>query len=235
MNILLQGAMNEEIDFFLEYYKPYEERIFQGFCFYIADFKGNKVIISKTEKGIINATMATTIALMEFSIDLVINQGCAGAHTEHLKIGDIILGEKAVYINDFKAMQKSIGEGSNSLDWIPNKKRCYETYSTKSYLEIAKNVKFDSNVKVGIIGSGDMHSREYDRIMYLNKLFGEDCEDMESAAALRVCEIFGVDKLALRVISNNDLLLTEFNKTTCKALQKFVIDLINDIIEKISR
>ena len=152
-----------------------------------------------------------------------------------LKIGDIILGEKAVYINDFKTVQKSIGEGSNSLDWIPNKKRCYETYSTKSYLEIAKNVKFDSKAKVGIIGSGDMHSREYDRIMYLNKLFGEDCEDMESAAALRVCEIFGVDKLALRVISNNDLLLTEFNKTICKVMQKFVIELINDIIEKFSR
>ena len=231
MNILLQGAMNEEIDVFLEYFKPFEEKNIKGFLFYISDFKGHKIIISKTEKGIINATMSTTIALIEFDVDLVINQGCAGAHKETLKVGDIIIGEKAVYINDFKSQPKDLGEGSNSLDWLPNTKRCYEIFSTEKYLNIAKQIKFNGTVLVGILGSGDMHSREVDRIYYLNSLFGEECEDMETAAALKVCETFGVDRLALRVISNNDLISIPIDKSTCKRVQEFAIKLLNVILD----
>ena len=231
MNILLQGAMNEEIDVFLEYFKPLKEKNVHGFLFYISEFNGHKIIISKTEKGIINATMATTIALMDFDVDLVINQGCAGAHKETLKVGDIILGEKAVYINDFKSQPKGLGEGSNSLDWLPNTKRCYEIFSTEKYLNIAKQIKFNGNILVGTLGSGDMHSREVDRIYYLGSLFGEECEDMETAAALKVCETFGVDKLALRVISNNDLLSIPIDKSTCSLAQKFVIEFLNIILD----
>ena len=172
MNILLQGAMNDEIDVFFEYFKPLKEKNLKGFLFYISEFNGHKIIISKTEKGIINATTATTLALMEFDIDLVINQGCAGAHKETLNVGDIIIGEKAVYINDFKSQPKTLGEGSNSLDWLPNTKRCYEIFSTEKYLNIAKQIKSDRNVLVGTLGSGDMHSREVDRIYYLNSFFG---------------------------------------------------------------
>lgn len=231
MNILLQGAMNEEVDLFLEYFKPLNEKNVKGFLFYISNFKGNKIIISKIKKGIINATMATTIALMEFKIDLVINQGCAGAHKESLKVGDIILGEKTVYINDFKSKPKALGEGSNSLDWLPNTKRSYVVFSTEKYLKIAKDIKFNENIVVGTIGSGDLHSREVDRILYLKGLFGEDCEDMETVASLKVCENFGVDRLALRVISNNELLSIPLDKRICRIMQEFVVKLVNEILK----
>ena len=230
MKILLQGAMEEEIDVFLKHYEPFETKIIHGFEFYISKQAKDTIIISKTKKGIINATIATTIALIEFKPDLVINQGCAGGHTESVKLGDIVLGEKTVYINDFKSERKGNGEGSNSLDWIPTRKRCYEVYSTKEILVVAKRVEYNGNVIVGTLGSGDMLSREYDRINYMHGLFGEVSEDMESAAVMKVCEDFEVNRLAIRIISNNELLLQDMDKSTCKTLQDFVIKVVKEII-----
>lgn len=232
MMILLQGAMDEEVDVFLDYFNIDEKKSIGGFDFYFSSYKGHKIIISKTQKGIINATMSTTIGVKEFAPDLVINQGCAGGHTEKAKKGCIIIGEKAVYINDFKSEQRAKGEGSNSLDWKPNPKRSYVVETTKSLLEIAKGIDKSKNVFVGTLGSGDLHSKEYDRIVYLNSLFGEDCEDMESVASLKVCKNFNVDRIALRVISNNDILLQDWDKSVCKKMQLFTIKLVDRIIEQ---
>lgn len=230
MVILLQGAMNEEIDVFIENYKPYETKNINGYDFYISDYKNHTIIVSKTNEGIINATIATLVAIKEFAPDIVINQGCAGGHTLQAKQGCIIIGEKAIYINDFKSIHKDKGEGSNSLDWIPNAKRSYEIYSTKKLLDIAKETDKSENVFVGVLGSGDMLSREYDRIVYLNSLFHEDCEDMESAAVFKVCEVFNIDRIALRVISNNELLLQEMDKNICRKMQYFVIKFIDKVL-----
>jgi len=230
MVILLQGAMDEEVDVFLEYFKPFEKKDINGYDFYISSYKNHKIIISKTKEGIINATIATLVAIKEFTPDIVINQGCAGGHTLHAKQGYIIIGEKTVYINDFKSIHKDKGEGSNSLDWIPNAKRSYEIYSTKKLLDIAKNLKKKDDVFVGVLGSGDMLSREYDRIIYLNSLFNEDCEDMESAAVFKVCDVFNVQRIAFRVISNNELLLQKMDKQMCGKMQDFVIKYVDKLL-----
>lgn len=231
MVILLQGAMDVEVDVFLEHFKPYETKIIHDFEFYVSVLKEHTIIVSKTKKGIINATMATTIALMEFKPDLVINQGCAGATTQKLNVGDIVVGEKAVYINDFKTIQKAQGEGSNSLDWYPNTKRSYEIYSTKELLDIAKQIDYLGGLVQGTLGSGDVFSREYDRIIYLTKLFNHDCEDMESVAALKVCDVFNVNRLAVRIISNNELLGLSFDRGVCKDMQHYVIKLVDKILQ----
>lgn len=232
MNILLQGAMDEEINVFCEYYKPQETKVIKGYEFFIAKNNDNNIIISKTQKGIINATISTILALTTFDIDIVINQGCAGSHREDFVVGDIVIGKSAVYINDFKSATKKKGEGSNSLDWSPNKKRSYEIPSTKELVELAKKVEYKGNVFLGKLGSGDLHSKEYDRIKYLRSLFGEDCEDMETIASLKVCESFDKQRLSIRVISNNDLISQEFDKSQCVKSQKFVIEIVDSLISK---
>ena len=170
------------------------------------------------------------LALTEFNIDIVINQGCAGAHREELIVGDIVIGEKAVYINDFKSICNKKGEGSNSLDWQANIKRSYEIYSTKKLVDAAKKLNYGKKLFVGTLGSGDLLSREYDRIKYLNTIFHQDCEDMETVAAFKVCETFGVNRLGIRIISNNELLEQVLDKSQCLVLQKFIIELVEKII-----
>lgn len=230
MIILLQGAMDEEVDLFVEHYKPAETATVAGYGFRIADYNGNTIIVSQTEMGIINASVATAVGVMRFKPDLVINQGCAGAHEERLGIGDIIIGESSVYINDFKTVTTGAGGGSNSLSWIPGK-RSYRVESAPQYVKTAESVSYGGRKYTGVLGSGDLFSKEVDRINYLHSVFGEACEDMESVASLKACRSFGVDGLALRIISNNELTGSEFDYGTCATLQKFVIKLVDEITE----
>ena len=228
MTIIIQGALDVELDVLLGHFKPHTVKRIAEYDFHIASYRGNDVVISQTGVGLINATVATTVGINEFRPDLVINQGCAGGHTEDTHYGDLIIGEKTVYINNFYTNAKKKGEGSDSLDWYPCK-RSYVVPSTPKYISAAKSIPFDGTKKVGILGSGDIFSKEVDRINYMHGLFGELCEDMESVASLKVCEMFNVDRLALRVISNNELTLEDFSYEPCKPLQAFVISLIDKI------
>lgn len=229
MTILVQGAMDCEIDVLLDYFSPAEVKILAGYHFYVANYKNSKVVISKTEMGIINASTVTTIAIEEFQPDLVINQGCAGGHIQSIKNGDLIIGEKAVHINDFRTNPKRLGEGSNSLEWRPSKSRSYVVESTKKYIDIADNIDFEGQKYIGILGSGDLLSKEVDRINFLHSTFGELSEDMESVAALRVSERFGVDRIAFRIISNNEITNEVLDLSVCNTLQKFVISFIDRV------
>ena len=229
MTIVIQGALDEELDVLAQRFKPAEVKTVAGFDFFIAPYKDNKIVLSKTGVGLINATASTTIAVNEFHPMLIINQGCAGGHVEDVKIGDLIIAEKTVYINNFYTHKKGLGEGSDSLTWYPCK-RSYAVDSTKKYVTAAEQIAYSGRKIVGTIGSGDIFSKEADRIHYIHSLFGELSEDMESVAALKVCELFGIDRLALRVISNNELTGDDFTYDVCKPLQRFVIDLIDKII-----
>ncbi len=232
MKILIQGATSDEIDVLTEYYKPSVKNEIAGYEFFESDFAGHKIIISLTQKGIINATTSTTIALLKFAPDIVINQGCAGAHIESLKVGDIVIGEQAKYINDFKMPVKPAGSGSNSLEWTPHTSRSYATKSTEELVSIAKQVKTTSKVVVGALGSGDIFSREVDRIHFLHNAFNNLSEDMESASVLKVCEQFNSKRIAFRIISNNELTNLAFDASTRATMQKFVMDFVSILISK---
>ena len=230
MKILLQGAMDEEINHFIDYFKPHSKKTIYGYDFFVASYKNNSIILSKTREGIINATLSTTLALQEFSPDIVINQGAAGAHSTDLHIGDIVVGESCVYMNDFKTKPRGKSEGSNPFDWFPNKKRSYVVESSLSLVDLAKNISFNSKIVCGRLGSGDLSSKEYDRIMNLEKHFCHLSEDMESVASMKVSETFGKDHIAIRIISNNELLLEKLDFSICKNLQKFIILLVDKIL-----
>lgn len=229
MTIIIQGAMDEELDVLLAHF-AHEEKAIGGYRFYTSNYKGHKIVISKTEVGVMNAGIATTIAINEFCPDLVINQGCAGSHIAEIANGELIIGEKIAYINCFNTNPKQAGEGSNSLEWHPSHKRSYVLQSTPKYVKLAASLPFDGKRHVGTLGSGDLYSREVDRINFLHQLFGELCEDMESVACVKACEAFSVDRLALRIISNNEITQEEFDIDVCRTLQKFVIELIDKII-----
>lgn len=229
MTIVIQGAMDCELDELIEYFKPNAVKTVAGYNFYSSSYNGNEIILSKTGVGMINASVATTICINEFKPSLVINQGCAGGHTPEMKNGDLIIGEKSVYINNFYTNPKKVGEGSDSLDWYPCK-RSYVVECTPKYVDLAKGIAFVDKKYIGILGSGDIFSKEIDRINFLHGLFGELSEDMESVAALKVCELFNVDRLALRIISNNEITHEAFDYGVCKILQKFVIMFIDKII-----
>ena len=224
--ILIQGAMDIEVEYFIRNLEKKEKHIIAGYEFYTGYIHTSKIIISKTLVGVVNATTATTIGIMTFHPDIVINQGIAGAHRTNIHIGDIVIGEKCCNINAFSMPTKKEGCSSNPFEWEPNKRGEEIQNGDKTLVTVFKDF-FESNyengIYTGILGSGDVFNREYDRIMWLQKRFHHLSEDMESIGMYCVCNQFEIPCVGIRIISNNELTNEKLDKEQAIKLQELFI------------
>lgn len=230
--ILIQGALDIETEYMTNLLKNKKTKKIAEYEFSEGTISGIKVIVSKTLVGTINATIATTIGITNFNPDIIINQGIAGAHQENLHIGDIIIGEKCCNINSYKMPIKNKGDGSNPFEWELNKRAKNVQCADSRLINIVEHslISNGNNIHKGILGSGDVFNREYDRIIWINKAFHNLCEDMESIGAYSVCNKFKVPCIGIRIISNNELLREEINKEKAVELQKEIVNILNDLV-----
>ena len=203
--ILIQGANEREVLAYVNHFKNFDVKTIDNYVFYDGEYEDYEVIISVTGSGVINAAASTMVGIYNFKPDIVINQGTAGAHLPELKIGDILVGEYAVYINKLETSIKSAGEGSNSLEWTPMAKGSNKVPASEELLALVHKLKCAKKLKFGIFGTSDIFTREVDRILYSNSLYGEISEDMESVAVYKTCENAGVPYIGFRIISNNEI------------------------------
>lgn len=232
--VLIQGAMDIEVQYMISLLKEKQITKIAGYEFYEGIIHNTKVVISKTLIGTINATMATSIGIMKFNPDIVINQGIAGAHSENIHIGDIVIGEACSNINSYDMSAKKKGEGSNPFEWELNKRAKDIKYADLQLVDIAEKSllsKTKNRVFRGMLGSGDAFNREYDRISWLNRTFHSLCEDMESISVYSVCKQFEVPCIGIRIISNNELLLEKLNEEKAIELQAMLISILDNLVE----
>lgn len=234
--ILIQGAMDIEVQYIINLLK--NKRIIQiaEYEFYEGTINNIKIVVSKTLVGTINATIATSIGIEKFNPDIVINQGIAGAHKENLHVGDIVIGEKCCNINSYKMPIKSKGKGSNPFEWELNKRAKDIQHANLKLVDIIEkslisntNTNTKNKIYRGILGSGDVFNREYDRIVWIHDTFNNLCEDMESIGTYSVCNKFKVPCIGIRIISNNELLLEELDKEQAIELQQILINILNKL------
>lgn len=230
--ILIQGALDIEIEYLVSKLNTIKTYNIAGYDFYEGKINGIKVIISRTLVGTINSTMATTIGIINFHPNIVINQGIAGSHRTDLHIGDIVIGEKCCNINAYKMPIKTRKEGSNPFEWVPNRRaKDVQIADIKLVNIVEEKLKANSSRQIyrGTLGSGDVYNREIDRIVWLNNVFENCSEDMESIGTYSVCSRFNVPCVGIRIISNNDILLEKLDKTKATELQIILIDILNDL------
>lgn len=230
--ILIQGALDTEIEYIINLLQEEKTIEINGYCFFIGNISNKNVVVSKTLVGTINAAIATCIGIINFKPDVVINQGIAGSHVESLHIGDIVIGEKCCNINSYKMPIKDSGKGSNPFEWELSKRARDVKYADPNLIRILhEHINDDSKrqIIIGTLGSGDVHNREYDRIKWLNNKFAHLCEDMESIGAYSACDKFNVPCAGIRIISNNDLLSREINKEIAIELQKKLVNILDYI------
>lgn len=221
--ILLQGAMTVEIEQYLACLQHKREERVHGYRFWRGKLGNSEVIVSRTKMGIINASMATMLGIMTYQPELVINQGTAGAHVEYIKPGDIVIVEKSEYLNSLNMPVRGMGEGSNSLEWeFSNNVEARE--ATQEWVSYFASKHYPYGDKyIGTIGSGDIYSREVDRIKWIQNKKGNLCEDMETAAVFEICSKMDIEHIGIRVISNNEVTGKEFDPKTAKLLQQYIL------------
>lgn len=230
--ILIQGAMDIEVQYIINLLKDKRLTQIAEYEFYEGTINNIKIVVSKTLVGTINATIATSIGIEKFNPDIVINQGIAGAHKENLHVGDIVIGEKCCNINSYKMPIKSKGKGSNPFEWELNKRAKDIQHANLKLVDIIeKSLISNTKNKIyrGILGSGDVFNREYDRIVWIHDTFNNLCEDMESIGTYSVSNKFKVPCIGIRIISNNELLLEELDKEQAIELQQILINILNKL------
>lgn len=203
--IVVQGAEEREINLLVLFFPNGKWSMYHGYSFYEALYEKTRIVLSLTQIGIINACISTMIAIEKYHPICVVNQGTAGGHTRDMKVGDIVIGESAVYLNNMCSPLKQKNEGSNSLEWWPGKSRSYDVCADEQLVELIKTISYDGSVVIGKLGSGDLFSRETDRIDLLHSQLGELCEDMESIAVYKACIACDIPVIGIRIISNNEL------------------------------
>ena len=137
--VLIQGALDIEINYLLSKMSNKVKKEISGFEFYLGNINDVNVVISKTLVGVVNSTMATAIGIMSFNPTFVINQGIAGAYSNDLHIGDIVIGKRCCNINAYKTPMLYEGEGSNPLNWELNKRAIDAKVTEESYTQIFRN------------------------------------------------------------------------------------------------
>lgn len=226
--ILIQGALDIEIQYLVDSLENTNVHKIAGYEFYEGLIGNFKIIVSKTLVGSINAATATVIGIMHFNPIAVINQGIAGSHSENLHIGDIIIGESCLNINSYKMPIREKGKGSDPFEWELSKRAKETINADLKLLELVyKKLNTDRlSVFKGVLGSGDVFNREYDRIIWLHNTFNTLCEDMESIGVYSVCNRFHMPCVGIRIISNNELLHEKLEKEISIKLQQEIVNIL---------
>ena len=233
--IIIQGAMDIEIEHLVKNLSNMEEILIGSLSFFKGELYSYPIIISKTEIGTINCAMATTIAIMKFNPLAVINQGIAGGYIDNINNGDIVIGEECTNINNFSMPVKELGQGSDPFTWEYNDDINNTICGDKKLLELAKNINYDNgngNIFFGVIGSGDVFNREVDRIKWIYEKKNTLCEEMESIGTYTICNNFNIPCIGIRVISNNEITKEEYDRTVAIKSQEFVLELIKKYIDE---
>lgn len=187
------------------------------------------VVVCVCGVGKVNAAICTTVMIENFKPEVIINSGIAGAVSEKVSVGDIVVADKSAE-HDMNTI--ALGDERGTI-FLPNEKRIFFECDEKVkelLTEICKNFE-DTRVEHGNIASGDMFVSEYeDRIKVGSNFSALACE-MEGAAIGHTCYCFSVPYAIIRAISDDlkdntgadfDKFCEMASKKTVKASEEFV-------------
>lgn len=223
--IVIQGAMDNEIEGYLRFFPNMREEIVGTYRFYHGEFQGYPIIIAKTDIGMAHCAASTALAIAKFDPVFFINQGIAGAHCTEIHVGDIALSKTVISINSFeKPFSK---EGIHIEYWVETNfftdKKYHE--ADAQLLELFDNAEYNQGKKSPkTLGTGDVWNKEWDFIRWLHTTLGSDTEDMETLACFQVAEQFQIPTVGVRIISNNEILEEAYEPDTALQLQNFIIE-----------
>lgn len=197
-NIAIIGAMSEEIEILKNKMIVKNTYNIANMQFLEGNISNKDVILVVCGIGKVNAGACAQILITKFNVGLIINTGVAGAISEELNIGDIVISEDVIQ-HDFDAT----GFGYK-LGEIPR----LDEYIFKGHnklIELAKDIitnNLNNKVFVGRILSGDIFLANSESKERLLNEFNGHCVDMESAAIGQICYLNKVPFLIFRAISD---------------------------------
>lgn len=226
MKIGIIFAMREELDALLNVLTLVKEYSIFDLTFYECKLDNKEIVLVESGIGKVNSARTTQILIDNMKVDYIFNIGVAGGISEKVSVCDIVIGDKLVQ-HDF-----DITPFDHEKGYIPN----IGIYlnSDEYLINLAKDIKTDSNVYVGTIASGDIFVNDSKMSSKINSKFNALCCEMEGASIAQVCYLSHIPFLVIRSISdsvngNNELTYNDFLLLSSKMVAKFMIELLNKI------
>ncbi len=241
--VIVQGAMQLEIEKLVGRLDHSRVERVGGWTFWSGSLDGHPVIVSKTLKGMSNAAAATVIGVEHYHPGAIVNQGTAGGHDPSLHLYDIVVGASSVNIGAFRSRYRAAKTGSSPLDWMPldltategsagndpRARRPARFQADGLLLAAARQAErayTRGRVVEGVIGSSDVWNDEIDRIAWLRTTFGTSVEEMETASAAQIASLFKVPFLGIRVVSDNIANGGAYDPRTGEACEDYVYQVV---------
>ncbi|PHS52576.1 MAG: 5'-methylthioadenosine/S-adenosylhomocysteine nucleosidase [Lutibacter sp.] len=209
------SAMKEEIQVLINQLQNVSLVVKGMRTYYTGTLFNKKVVLVFSRWGKVASAATTTQLINDYSIDEIIFTGVAGAISDNLAIGDVVIG-KNLYQHDMDAsplfekfeipiLKKKFIETKESTKLIEATKLFLDSYSTYINPISAQNFNITSpKVSYGDIASGDQFISSTQKIKQLNKdLPTAICAEMEGAAVAQICYEYQIPFSIIRIISDN--------------------------------
>ena len=228
--LAIMGAMQEEIDPLLEFFKDYKIIEYADNKYYELNYKGLDIVIAHSKIGKVFASLTASTLIQKFSCDSLLFSGVAGAINPNLNIGDLIVATKLCQ-HDL-----DITVFGHPFGFVPGGKVFVE--SSKELLDLAKNVAKNENLKVieGIIATGDQFIHSNVTKEFIEKTFKADALEMEGASVAVVCDALNIPFFILRAISDSANMdagfdFDEFLQSSAKISSNYLVKIIDELIK----
>lgn len=159
---------------------------------------GHDAIVVQCGPGKVNAALCTQNMITLFHPDTIVNVGVAGAGSERVHVGDVVVGSAAVQHDmDTSPIGDPVGFVSKvNLVQFP----CDESL----VLQLTKAVKEtdDTPCHTGVIATGDQFINDEERRNRIHARFSALAVEMEGAAVAHACYVNRIPCAIIRTVSD---------------------------------
>jgi len=229
MKIAIMGAMPEEIEPLVDALEGVTTTLYAANTYYEGTYRGQEVVVAYSKIGKVFATLTATILIERFGCDMLLFSGVAGAISDELKIGDMIMADGLCQHDlDITAFGHPFG-------YVPEGDVCIPT--DVGLRRIAKEVAEAKGItlKEGVIATGDQFVANSERKAWIGSTFDAHALEMEGASVAVVCSAFQTPFFILRAISDAADMDASFNfDTFLESSAKVSADFILSMVERLS-
>jgi len=224
------GAMPEEVAPIVAKLDELKETVYAANTYYEGSYNGQKVVVAYSKIGKVFATLTATMLIEKFGCDKLLFSGVAGAISDELNIGDLIIADGLCQHDlDITAFGHPFG-------YVPEGEVCIPTDITLR--DIAKEVAEGKGLtlKEGIIATGDQFVANSERKEWIGDTFKASALEMEGASVAVVCSALDIPFFILRAISDSADMDASFNfdeflESSAKISADFILSMV-DAIER---
>jgi adenosylhomocysteine/aminodeoxyfutalosine nucleosidase len=230
MKIAIMGAMPEEVEPIVAKLDNLKETVYASNTYYEGSYNGQEVVVAYSKIGKVFATLTATMLIEKFSCDKLLFSGVAGAISDELKIGDLIIADGLCQHDlDITAFGHPFG-------YVPEGEVCIPT--DVGLRNIAKDIAKSKGLtlKEGVIATGDQFVANPERKDWIGDTFKADALEMEGASVAVVCSALKIPFFILRAISDSADMDASFNfdeflESSAKVSADFILSMVEAIQE----